>query len=603
VGALAANSGRSFTVPGAWRSRDEAIPWWNIGHVDWVEEGRYVRTPRQIEEIVPVSDRNAQRFPRLQGAQLDVVRRFAEAHERHFAPGESIFSVGERAVPTWFLLSGSAQISGRDGLNQQIDLHRLENGQFTGELHQLTGGPALAGAVAGPDGCAALPLDAVRLRALIVGSAELGELIMRAFILRRVGLHERGVGPILLGRAGSADLLRLQTFLSRNAYPHLVLDCSSERGRQMIEALGLPTGDLPILVCACGSVLKRPSNEEAGVYLGITPTLRSEELYDVAVVGAGPAGLATAVYAASEGLSVLVLDGEVLGGQAGASARIENYLGFPTGISGLALTARAFNQAQKFGAQVAIPLRALQLRCAGNGASGDYVELSLSEQGAVRAKTVVVASGARYKRPAVPELRSFEGDSVHYWASPAEARLCAGQEIALVGAGNSAGQAAVFLSPQVKGLTMIVRGRGLEASMSRYLIDRIRALGNVDIVVDSELAILHREHAGSLAAVTIRNRISGTTRQVPARQLFSFIGAEPNTAWINGCVELDEKGYVVTGAPSEGHLPSAERYALQTSIPRVFAIGDVRGGSTKRVASAVGEGAAVVAQIHSFLAA
>jgi thioredoxin reductase (NADPH) len=560
-----------------------------------------VRTLQQIEAMVPISDRSAQRFPRLREAQLDVVRRFAEAHERHFAPGECIFNVGERAVPTWFLLSGSAEISGRDGLNEPIALRTLESGHFTGELHQLTGGPSLAGGVAGPDGCAAIPLDAVRLRALIVGSAELGELIMRAFILRRVGLHERGVGPILLGRAGSADLLRLQTFLRRNAYPHLVLDCSSERGRQMIEALNLPAEDLPILVCACGRVLKRPSNEEVGVYLGITPTLRSEELYDVAVVGAGPAGLATAVYAASEGLSVLVLDGEVVGGQAGASARIENYLGFPTGISGLALTARAFNQAQKFGAQVAIPLRATQLRCAGNGASGDYVELSLSEQGTVRAKTVVVASGARYKRPTVSDLLSFEGDSVHYWASPAEARLCAGEEVALVGAGNSAGQAAVFLAPHVKRLTMIVRGSGLEASMSRYLIDRIRMLGNVDIVVGSELAALHGAQPRSLAMVTIRDRTSGATRQLPIRQLFMFIGAEPNTTWLDGCVELDEKGYVLTGAQSAVQTSAAPRYALQTSLPRVFAIGDVRGGSTKRVASAVGEGAAVVAQIHSFL--
>jgi thioredoxin reductase (NADPH) len=567
------------------------------------EEGGHVRTPEQIEEMVPIGDRSAQRFPRLREAQLDVVRRFAETHERNFAPGECIFSAGERAVPTWFLTSGSAKISGRDGLNQEIALRTLESGQFTGELHQLTDGPAFAGAVAGPDGCAAIPLDAVRLRALIVGSAELGELIMRAFILRRVGLHERGVGPILLGRAGSPDLLRLQTFLRRNAYPHLVLDCSSERGRQMIEALNLPREDLPILVCSCGRVLKKPSNEEAGVYLGITPTLRSEELYDVAVIGAGPAGLATAVYAASEGLSVLVLDGEVLGGQAGASARIENYLGFPTGISGLALTARAFNQAQKFGAQVAIPLRATQLRCAGNGGSADYVELSLSEQGSVRAKTVVVASGARYKRPAVSDLRSFEGDSVHYWASPAEAKLCTGAEVALVGAGNSAGQAAVFLAPHVKRLTMIVRGGGLEASMSRYLIDRIRALGNVDILVGAELAALHGEQAGHLEAVTIRNRASGATQQLPIRQLFMFIGAEPNTAWLDGCVELDDKGYVVTGAQSAAHTTRATRYVLQTSLPRVFAIGDVRGGSTKRVASAVGEGAAVVAQIHSFLGA
>jgi thioredoxin reductase (NADPH) len=407
----------------------------------------------------------------------------------------------------------------------------------------------------------------------------------------------------LLGRAGSADLLRLQTFLRRNAYPHLVLDCSSDRGRQMIEALNLPAADLPILVCACGRVLKRPSNAEAGVYLGITPTLRSEELYDVAVIGAGPAGLATAVYAASEGLSVLVLDGEVLGGQAGASARIENYLGFPTGISGLALTARAFSQAQKFGAQVAIPLRATQLRCAADGARDDYVELSLSEQGTARARTVVVASGARYKRPAVSDLRSFEGDSVHYWASPAEAKLYAGQEVALVGAGNSAGQAAVFLAPQVGRLTMIVRGGGLEASMSRYLIDRIRALGNVDIVVGSELAELHGEQAGSLTAVTIRDRKSGARRQLPTRQLFMFIGAEPNTNWLEGCVELDDKGYVLTGAESAARAPTATRHPLQTSLPRVFAIGDARGGSTKRVASAVGEGAAVVAQIHSFLGA
>ena len=561
-----------------------------------------MRTPQQLEEIVPISDRSAQRFPRLREAQLEVVRRFAEAHERTFAPGESIFNVGERGVSAWFLLRGSAEISGRDGLNQPIELQSLESGHFTGELHQLTGGPALAGAVAGPDGCVAIPLDAVRLRALIVGSAELGELIMRAFILRRVGLHERGVGPVLLGRAGSADLLRLQTFLRRNTYPHLVLDCSSERGRQMIDALNLPPGDLPILVCACGRVLKRPSNEEAGVWLGITPVLRSEELYDVAVVGAGPAGLATAVYAASEGLSVLVLDGEVLGGQAGASARIENYLGFPTGISGLALTARAFSQAQKFGAQVAIPLRATQLRCAGNGASSDYVELSLSEQGSVRAKTVVIASGARYKRPVVSDLRSFEGDSIHYWASPAEAKLCADQEVALVGAGNSAGQAVVFLAPQVKRLTMIVRGGGLEASMSRYLIDRIKALRNVDIIVGSELATLHGEHAGGLAAVTIRERVSGAIRELPIRQLFMFIGAEPNTTWLDGCVELDQKGYVQTGLQGAAHT-STSRYALQTSLPRVFAIGDVRGGSTKRVASAVGEGAAVVAQIHSFLGA
>ena len=462
-------------------------------------------------------------------------------------------------------------------------------------------GRTLAGARAGVDGCVALPLDATRLRALIVGSAELGELIMRAFILRRVGLLERGVGPVLLGRAGSAELLRLQAFLTRNGYPHLVLNCASERGRQLLDDLALPPEDLPLLICACGRVLKRPSNEEASAWLGITPTLRTGTLYDVAVIGSGPAGLATAVYAASEGLSVLVVDGEVLGGQAGASARIENYLGFPTGISGLALTGRALNQAQKFGAEVAIPLVATRLECGDGGhAADDTVALTLSDQGSVRARAVVVASGARYKRPPITNLKSFEGDSVHYWASPVEAKLCTGEEIALVGAGNSAGQAVVFLAPHVKRLTMIVRGAGLEASMSRYLIDRIRSLENVDIQVRSEIVELRGDRAGALEGVTVRNRDSGATSNLPARQVFMFIGAEPNTAWLNGCLALDEHGYILTGlAPAAAQAP----LPLQTSLSRVFAIGDVRSGSTKRVASAVGEGAAVVAQIHSILGA
>lgn len=562
-----------------------------------------MRTQEQIEAMAPVSDRSAQRFPRLRDAQLGIVRRFADAEARRFSPGETIYEVGDKYVPAWFLLEGSAEVFGRDGLNEEIALRELESGQFTGELHQLGDRPTLAGARAGAEGCVALPLDGRQLRALIVGSAELGELIMRAFILRRVGLLERGVGPVLLGRAGSAELLRLQAFLTRNAYPHLALSCASERGRQLLDDLALPPEDLPLIVCPCGRVLKRPSNEEAAAWLGITPTLAADALYDVAVIGSGPAGLATAVYAASEGLSVLVLDGEALGGQAGASARIENYLGFPTGISGQALIGRAVNQAQKFGAQVAIPLVATRLRCGKNGIDdGETVELALSEQGAVRARTVVVASGARYKRPAVMNLKSFEGDSVHYWASPVEAKLCAGEEIALVGAGNSAGQAVVYLAPQVKRLTMIVRGEGLEASMSRYLIDRIRLLENVEILVRSELVELHGDRCGALTGATVRNRASGAASRLPARHIFIFIGAEPNTAWLDGCLALDEKGYILTGSHNMAgaQMPSAP-LPLQTSLPRVFAIGDVRSGSTKRVASAVGEGAAVVAQIHSIL--
>ena len=562
-----------------------------------------MRTPEQIEAIAPAADRSAQRFPRLREAQLAIVKRFAHDPARTFAPGEALFRDGEHCVPTWFLLSGSAELFSRDGLDEETSLRQLESGQFTGELNELADRPSLTGAKAGPDGCVALPLNATRLRALIVGSAELGELIMRAFILRRVGLLERGVGPVLLGRAGSADLLRLQAFLTRNAYPHMVLSCASDRGRQLINDLDLPPEDLPLLVCACGRVLKRPSNEEAGAWLGITPKIRQDALYDVAVIGSGPAGLATAVYAASEGLSVLVLDGAAVGGQAGASARIENYLGFPTGISGVALTGRALNQAQKFGAEVAVPLLATRLTCSDARSDCDAtVELTLSDQGSVRARTVVVASGARYKRPPVTNLRQFEGDSVHYWASPVEAKLCTDEEIILVGAGNSAGQAIVFLAPMVKRLTVLVRGKGLEASMSRYLIDRIQSLDNVEIQVRSELVELHGDPVGALESATVRNNATGTVARVPVRQVFLFVGAEPNTAWLNGTIALDDKGYILTGvSPADPQAPAL--LPLQTSLSRVFAIGDVRSGSTKRVASAVGEGAAVVAQIHSMLGA
>jgi thioredoxin reductase (NADPH) len=562
-----------------------------------------MRTLEQIEALAPAADRSAQRFPRLREAQLGIVKRFAQDPPRSFAPGESLFQDGDHCVPTWFLLSGSVELFSRDGFDDETSLRELESGQFTGELNELADRPSLTGAKAGSAGCVALPLNASRLRALIVGSAELGELIMRAFILRRVGLLERGIGPVLLGRAGSADLQRLQAFLTRNGYPHMVLSCASERGRQMIEDLDIPPEDLPLLICACGRVLKRPSNEETGAWLGITPKLRQDALYDVAVIGSGPAGLATAVYAASEGLSVLVLDGEAVGGQAGASARIENYLGFPTGISGLALTGRALNQAQKFGAEVAIPLVATRLSCTRALSDCDAtVELTLSDQGSVRARTVVIASGARYKRPPVTNLRMFEGDSVHYWASPVEAKLCTDQEIILVGAGNSAGQAIVFLAPLVRRLTVLVRGKGLEASMSRYLIDRIKSLDNVEIQVRSELIELHGDAVGSLESATVRNNATETVSRVPVRQVFLFVGAEPNTAWLDGTISLDDKGYILTGlSQADAHTPAP--LPLQTSLSRVFAIGDVRSGSTKRVASAVGEGAAVVAQIHSMLGA
>ncbi len=358
------------------------------------------------------------------------------------------------------------------------------------------------------------------------------------------------------------------------------------------------------MICPNGSLLKRPTDAEAGARLGITPELDPERVYDVAVVGAGPAGLAAAVYAASEGLSALVIDQRAFGGQAGASARIENYLGFPTGISGMALAGRAFSQALKFGAEIAIPIEVARLDCgeAGKGPR-DAMRLEFTNGASVRARTVVVASGARYRRPPIPNLSAFEARGVSYWASPVEAKLCEGEEVALVGGGNSAGQAVVFLASKVKRLHLAVRGQSLEASMSRYLIDRIAELPNIELHTGTELVALEGDEVVGLTGAVFRERATGAIRTLPLRHLFLFIGADPNAAWLNGCVALDDKGFIITGRDSDRGARGDSRpvLPLETSRPGIFAIGDVRAGSTKRVAAAVGEGAAVVAQIHAVL--
>ena len=554
-----------------------------------------------------VETRRHQMYPVLDMAQIEMAKRFASGDARSFAPGKVVFDVGERPAPAWLVLEGSIDVVGRDGLDREVAITSHGAGQISGELRQLTGRAALATGRAGPKGCTALPFDAAHLRALVVGSAEVGETIMRAFILRRVGLiQEGGVGSILVGRAGASDLVRLQGFLGRNAYAHTVLDAAAdEEARAVVERLGVRPEELPLMICPNGTVLKRPTDAEAGVCLGITPDLDPQTVYDVAVVGAGPAGLATAVYAASEGLSVLVLDQRAFGGQAGASARIENYLGFPTGISGQALAGRAFNQALKFGAEVAIPLEVARLDCGGpDRRPGDPLRLELTDGRAVRARTVVVASGARYRRPNIPNLATFEGAGLSYWASPVEAKLCEGEEVALVGGGNSAGQAVVYLAPRVKHLHLVVRGTGLEATMSRYLIDRIRALPNVDLHVGKEVVALEGDRTDGLTAAVFRERSTGATHTYALRHLFLFIGADPNAVWLQNRAAVDDKGFVLTGlaCPDGASATRRPTLPLETSFPGVFAIGDVRAGSTKRVAAAVGEGAAVVAQIHIVLA-
>ena len=439
-----------------------------------------------------------------------------------------------------------------------------------------------------------------QLRSLLVEEADLGERVMRALILRRVDLIERGAGgPVIVGRAGNADVLRLENFLARNAYPRQRLDPDQDAGAQaLLERFQIEPRELPIVVCPNGSFLRNPSESDLARCLGMVDSIDAARRYDVAIVGAGPAGLAAAVYAASEGLSVLVLECRSFGGQAGASSRIENYLGFPTGITGLALMTRAYQQAQKFGAEVAIPDEVVRLERHPAAAPARF-QLRLANQESVSARAVLIACGAEYRRLGCSSLAEFEGSSVHYWASPLEARLCSEAEVALVGAGNSAGQAVVYLAGQAAKVSMLVRGASLATSMSRYLVDRIAALPNVAVHLSSELRGVEGA-GGKLEAVRWRpSKGGGEETRCRASQLFLFIGADPHTAWLAGSgVALDGNGFVRTGAEAG----PGERHPLETSQPGVFAIGDVRCGSVKRVAAAVGEGAQVVAALHAFLA-
>src|SRR5580700_3391054 len=476
-------------------------------------------------------------------------------------------------------------------------------GQFSGEVSDLAGHASLAMVCAGPDGCTAYPFDLPHLRALLISSADIGELMMRAFILRRAALLEgETVGSVILGEAGSTDTVRLQGLLTRNSYPHSLIDAGGREGEALVQRLGVQPSDLPILICPNGTVLRRPSNAEAGVGLGIVPDIKPGTEYDVIVVGAGPAGLATAVYGASEGLSVLVVDSRSFGGQAGASSRIENYLGFPTGVSGQALMARAFTQALKFGVEFSLSTEVTRLDCTLEHSGPDPVHiLELADGRRVRARAVVVATGARYRRPEIPNLQQYEGRGVSYWASPVEARLCRNEDVALVGGGNSAGQAAVFLASHARHVRVLVRGPGLSSTMSRYLIERIAGSPNITVLGETEVVEVLGTTDQGLQGVRWRNRRTGAEEQHAIAHLFVFTGADPVAAWLNGSgIPIDEKGFIRAGADVRSTQRSL--LPLETGVEGVFAVGDVRCGSVKRVGAAIGEGAAVVAQLHTFLA-
>jgi thioredoxin reductase (NADPH) len=541
-----------------------------------------------------IDTRRHQMFPVLETSEIERVRRFGVV--RSYGVGEALARVGEVGDGLIIILAGKVDVTQHDQSGRRAPIVSYGPGAFLGELAQLAGRRALV------DAYALEPVDALvvapdRLRALLIADAELGERIMRALILRRVGLLETGAGgPVIVGYPESGDVLRLEGFLARNGHPRQRLNPETDpEAKALIERFHIDPGQLPIVLCPSGQLLRNPSEIELARCIGLVGPIDPDHLYDVAIVGAGPAGLATAVYAASEGLSVLVLDCRSFGGQAGASSRIENYLGFPTGITGMALMARAYNQAQKFGAEMAIPAEVVGLEPPGDPDAERFI-LALSDGERVSARSVVIASGARYRRLDVADLEKFEGSSVHYWASPLEAKLCAGQELVLVGGGNSAGQAAVYLAGQAAKIWLLVRGPDLNASMSRYLVERIAALPNVEVVRQAQVSGLEGG-AGTLDAIRWRQRTSDKEVQRPIRHLFLFIGAEPNTNWLSGSgVALDAKGFVLTGG-------AGGRPMLETSRRGVFAVGDVRSGSVKRVAAAVGEGAQAVAALHAFLAA
>jgi thioredoxin reductase (NADPH) len=564
-----------------------------------------------------LASRFNQMFPVLSAAEIDRVRRFGEV--RRFAAGELLFQAGEAVPGMYVILSGRVAIVPRDRLGQEApvaafaqllgapieEMSEVVPGEVMAEIGQLSGRQDLGVF----DARAVVDVEAIvvppeALRTLLVAEAELGERILRALILRRVALIEVGFGgPIIVGAFKSPDVTRLSGFLERNAIPFRVVDPDEDRDApSLLAQVAAKPEDLPIVLMLDGSVLKNPAKQELARALGLVATSFRSEPYDVAVVGAGPAGLATAVYGASEGLSVLVLEALAFGGQAGASARIENYLGFPTGVSGRVLMGRAFTQAQKFGAEFSLSTQVQGLDCTSERSGPDPAHvLELADGRRVRARAVVVATGARYRRPEIPNLTQFEGRGVSYWASPVEARLCRNEDVALLGGGNSAGQAAVFLASHARHVRMLVRGPGLSSSMSRYLIDRIAASPNISVLCDTEVVELLGVPGQDLRGIRWRNRHTGAEEQDDIAHLFLFTGADPAAGWLAGSgIPLDEKGFIRTGAD----LPPAERVPLplETGVEGIFAVGDVRCGSVKRVGTAIGEGAAVVAQLHTFLA-
>ncbi|MGO9830418.1 MAG: FAD-dependent oxidoreductase [Myxococcaceae bacterium] len=547
-----------------------------------------------------VAQRRDQIFPRLSEAQI--ARLLPLGTRRSFRRGEILFDQGSADSRFYIVLSGELEVV-RPLLDREEPVVVHVAGEFTGETNLLTGRRTLVRCRGATDG-EALELHRDALKALVLADSELSDVFMRAFILRRVALLDAGFGDVvLIGSSHSSDTLRLREFLMRNAHPLTFVDVETDADVQvLLDRFSVKLEEIPVFICRGALVLRNPSNQQVADCLGFNADIDTAVIRDLLVVGGGPAGLAAAVYGASEGLDVLVLEAYAPGGQAASSSKIENYLGFPTGISGQALAGRAFTQAEKFGADVAVARSATKFLCERKPYA---IELSNGET--VRARTIVIASGARYRKLDVANLARFEGAGVYYAATPMEAQVCDGQEVIVVGGGNSAGQAAVFLARSMKHVHVLVRSGGLAATMSRYLIRRIEETPNITLRIRTEIVTLEGEK--HLERVTWNNTATGDSETRPIRHVFLMTGAVPCTDWLERCVALDDNGFVKTGpdlsqeerAAAQWTRPRAP-FLLETSLPGVFAVGDVRASSVKRVASAVGEGSVCIQLVHRALA-
>jgi thioredoxin reductase (NADPH) len=537
-------------------------------------------------------------FPKLTPTQIHRIAQ--QGRTRTIDRGEILYEQGDSATSFFVVITGELEVLRPSGtVETLVTVHH--SGQFTGEVGTLSGRRTMF-RVRATKPSKVIELDRQHMLTLVQTDAELGEILMKAFILRRAELIAAGVGDIvLIGSTYSADTLRIKEFLMRNGHPYSYIDLEHDPDVQnMLDSFHLAANEIPVVICRGQVVLRNPTKQEIADCLGFNESINQTHVRDLIIIGAGPSGLAAAVYGASEGLDVLVLETGSPGGQAGSSSRIENYLGFPTGISGQDLAGRAYLQAQKFGAEILIT-RGIRLHC-------DHKPYTIEAENGVRipARAVVIATGAAYRKPQCEKLPRFEGAGIYYAATPMEAQLCHGEEVIVVGGGNSAGQAAVFLAENAKRVHMLIRSGSLADKMSRYLIRRIEETPNIVFLPHTE--IIGLEGDDHLEAVMWRNNQAGLTEDHKIRHIFLMTGADPNTGWLDGCISLDSKGFIKTGLDlspenlSTAHWPlTRQPYLLEASLPGVFAVGDVRGGSIKRVASAVGEGSIAISFVHKVL--